>query len=66
MIAIVTEHPAGGQTGAYYPDAAAAILALALTLTPEAVGKLRLELHKVQLRRLCVAVTPFKGPDQQP
>lgn len=56
MIQIVTDHPAGGRAGRAYPDARSAILALAGTLTAAEVGRLKLDLHTVQLALNGVAV----------
>lgn len=57
MVTITLSTPGGGRQARHYPDAEAAVVALALTLTPEAVGRLRLDLHRVQLRLMGVPVT---------
>lgn len=62
MVSVTLFTPGGGERTNHYADAADALLGLAATLTPEEVGRLRLDLHRVQLRLAGVAVTPFKGP----
>lgn len=60
MVTVTLSTDAGnGSPARRYPDAEAAILALAGTLDPAAIGRLRMRLHEVQKARNGVAVTPF-------
>ena len=52
MVMITMSDPAGERTVGPHPDPAAAVLWLASLLTPEEVGRLRLALHRVQLRHI--------------